>query len=167
MIVTISTVPRLLLHILLLAAFLIPPGSAAAAGSWQADPVTGCKVWNAFPNLNDSFTWTGGCKDGFLEGSGLFEWISPNGAPAGKYEGSIMGGKFHGKGRLTYTDGAVYEGDFIDGKRTGKGVFIWAEDGQRYEGEFVDGKRHGYGVMKFSDGRVHQGRFDNNRYVGP
>lgn len=153
--------------VLFLTSLLLIPNGFAVAGEWQAEPATGCKVWNASPQLKDSFTWTGGCKDGLLDGTGLFQWVSPSGAINGTYEGTMVGGKFHGKGRLTYTDGAVYEGDFVSGIRTGKGVFIWAEDGQRYEGDFVNGKRHGYGVMKFPDGRIQQGRFENNSYMGP
>ena len=37
-----------------------------------------------------------------------------------------------------YDDG-VYEGNLVDGKRTGKGKFTWP-DGTIYEGDFVDGK---------------------------
>merc|ERR1740124_1139292 len=33
----------------------------------------------------------------------------------GKYSGGIKDGKEHGKGKKSYTDGDVYEGDFKDG----------------------------------------------------
>jgi len=42
--------------------------------------------------------------------------------------------------------GGRYEGDFVDGKRTGKGTFTWA-NGNKYEGDFVDGKFHGKGTL--------------------
>lgn len=44
-----------------------------------------------------------------------------------------------------------YEGEFKDGFREGKGVFIWP-DGERYEGEFVKSKRQGRGVYYYSNG---------------
>ena len=37
-----------------------------------------------------------------------------------------------------YDDG-VYEGNLVDGKRTGKGKFTFS-NGNVYEGDFVDGK---------------------------
>ncbi|MBQ5901889.1 MAG: hypothetical protein IIW83_01385, partial [Clostridia bacterium] len=47
------------------------------------------------------------------------------------------------------TDGIIvdiaclyYDGDWIKGERTGKGIFIW-KDGDRYEGDFEKGKRTG------------------------
>ena len=36
-----------------------------------------------------------------------------------------------------YADGAVYEGDYIDGKRHGRGVYRYA-DGSVYEGDLKD-----------------------------
>ena len=47
--------------------------------------------------------------------------------------------------------GGRYEGDFIDGKRTGRGIFTWP-DGRRYEGDFIDDKRHGHGIFTWPDG---------------
>lgn len=46
----------------------------------------------------------------------------------------------------TEASGYKYEGDFVDGKRTGKGTFTWAS-GNKYEGDFVDGKFHGKGTL--------------------
>jgi len=48
------------------------------------------------------------------------------------------------KHKLTkhYANGVRYEGQFVDGKRTGSGVVHWA-NGDRYEGQFVDGKGTG------------------------
>jgi hypothetical protein len=38
----------------------------------------------------------------------------------------------HGTGTITFADGEKYTGDWIEGKRTGRGVFTWP-DGDRYE----------------------------------
>ena len=44
----------------------------------------------------------------------------------------------HGKGKYSYADGNVYEGDWKDGKKHGKGKYSWAS-GDVYEGDvFVD-----------------------------
>ena len=43
-----------------------------------------------------------------------------------------------------YSDGSVYDGSWIMGKRTGRGVQKWP-DGRSYEGEWLDEKNHGEG----------------------
>ena len=40
------------------------------------------------------------------------------------YEGNWKDGKKNGKGKYTYTDGTVYEGDWKDGSKNGKGKNI-------------------------------------------
>ena len=51
-----------------------------------------------------------------------------------------------------------YEGDWKDGKRTGRGVLVWA-DGGRYEGDFRDGRGHGRGVKVWANGGRYEGEF--------
>ncbi len=46
--------------------------------------------------------------------------------------------------------GGRYEGDYIDGKRTGRGIYTWA-DGRRYEGDFNNGNMHGRGICTFAN----------------
>jgi hypothetical protein len=43
-----------------------------------------------------------------------------------------------------YKSGAVYDGQFIDNNKFGKGVFIWPS-GDRYEGSYELNYRHGFG----------------------
>ena len=56
-----------------------------------------------------------------------------------------------GKGRFTYSNGDVYEGDYANDKRHGHGVFTYY-DGDKYEGEWKNGKIEGYGVYTYDDG---------------
>ena len=60
-----------------------------SAGIWQEHPATGCKVWNAYPEPGETFTWDGPCKDGFVDGSGILEWFL-NGKFKVHYEGMKM-----------------------------------------------------------------------------
>lgn len=124
----------------------VPAPKTIKTPIWQADPVTGCKVWNPTPYPDDeSFTWTGGCKDGYLEGTGVFQWVG-NGKLGRKFEGLLVQGKINGKGSYIWPSGAHYEGDWIDNKRTGKGIFTWP-NGDRYDGDLIDDVRNGKGVL--------------------
>jgi hypothetical protein len=40
---------------------------------------------------------------------------------------------------MTYPDGRVYKGDFLDGEQSGSGVMTFP-NGKRLEGQFVEGK---------------------------
>ena len=61
-----------------------------------------------------------------------------------RYEGDFVDNKRTGKGIYTWATGDRYDGDWIDGKQNGKGSFVYGPNsqraGDRYEGEFVDGK---------------------------
>ena len=48
-----------------------------------------------------------------------------------------MDDKRSGKGKMTYANGDVYEGDFMNNKFHGKGKFTY-ENGVVYEGDFLD-----------------------------
>ena len=47
-------------------------------------------------------------------------------------------------------EGDVYEGDWKNDQRTGKGILKY-HDGDVYEGEFNKGKKEGKGTMKYKD----------------
>ncbi|MEM7423375.1 MAG: 2-isopropylmalate synthase, partial [Pseudomonadota bacterium] len=57
-----------------------------------------------------------------------------------------------------YDSGAVYEGQFKDGKQHGQGTYT-APDGYEYSGEWVEGVIQGNGRAKFPNGSVYEGEF--------
>ncbi|XP_031667530.1 MORN repeat-containing protein 4 [Oncorhynchus kisutch] len=57
---------------------------------------------------------------------------------------------------LVFPDGSRYEGDFIQGKFQGAGVFS-RFDGMKFEGEFKSGCVQGYGMLTFADGGPERG----------
>lgn len=63
------------------------------------------------------------------------------------------------------TDGERYEGDFVNGQLTGKGVFFY-KNGEQYEGDFVNGCKEGYGTMYYPDGRYDTGRWHDDNFMG-
>ena len=50
----------------------------------------------------------------------------------------------------------LYEGEYKDGKKHGRGQFLWA-DGSTYTGDFYENNIHGMGVYTWSDGRKYDG----------
>lgn len=62
------------------------------------------------------------------------------------YVGNFKNGIITGKGKLTYSNGMFYEGDFVNGQFHGTGVFDWSMPssvGWLYEGEFQNGTMAG------------------------
>ena len=62
-------------------------------------------------------------------------------------------------------DGVVYEGEMLDGVRSGHGVLTWP-DGSRYDGQFENGVRHGQGTLLLPTGDVYAGAFEHDAMTG-
>ena len=78
-----------------------------------------------------------------------------------QYEGLFRNGVFHGKGKLTGEDGAVYAGDWKDGKRHGSGTSTSGDRLREYKGHWQNDVKHGRGAQQLSDGSVFKGAFAN------
>lgn len=77
----------------------------------------------------------------------------------GVYEGSRNADKLrHGRGKNTFPNGDVYEGQYVNGKRYGEGSYTWKQ-GHSYVGSFQDNQRHGQGVFTYPDGSKYNGIF--------
>ena len=63
---------------------------------------------------------------------------------------------FFFKGKIVYHNGDVYEGDWVDGLKEGRGYYTW-ENGDVYEGEFKNGVREGFGEFKWANGESYKG----------
>ena len=97
-------------------------------------------------------TVTGMWKDGHLHGQVYFQWA--NGAV---YDGNALNGKKEGRGVSTLSDGSVYNGHFAKGKEEGFGTLI-RPDGTKYRGQFRKGLKDGYGIMLWKD-RTYDGQW--------
>ena len=82
------------------------------------------------------------------------------------YTGGVRNGMRHGKGKCTWSDGDVYEGDWVDDKQNGKGKYTY-DDGDVYEGDWVDGKAHGKGKKTTTNGHVYEGDWYDGKYSEP
>ncbi len=50
----------------------------------------------------------------------------------------------HGEGDFIWQDGCSYKGSLIQNLFQGHGVYIWS-NGKKYDGEWLNGKKHGKG----------------------
>jgi hypothetical protein len=58
-------------------------------------------------------------------------------------------------------EGKEYEGDFVDDKKHGMGIYKW--DGHVYEGDFADNKMHGKGYLTMKGKERVLYAFENNK----
>ena len=66
---------------------------------------------------------------------------------AATYTGGCLDGLANGLGKAQGRD--RYEGEFLQGKKNGKGTYFW-NNGNRYEGEYLNDSKHGKGVFYVS-----------------
>jgi len=80
------------------------------------------------------------------------------------YEGDFLDGKVTGRGTLKHPGRFSYEGEFRDGQAHGKGAATFL-DGLSYFGDYKDGLPHGFGVSRDADGSTYHGEFkEANRF---
>uniref|UniRef100_A0A6C0D8P8 Uncharacterized protein n=1 Tax=viral metagenome TaxID=1070528 RepID=A0A6C0D8P8_9ZZZZ len=93
----------------------------------------------------------------------------------GKYKGQFFenDGKttFHGEGTLEYFKYGIhktYKGEWENGKKHGKGTLTYA-NGATYEGDWVDGSKEGKGTLKKNSKVIYKGNWKNNEpdYIFP
>ncbi|KAE9537643.1 hypothetical protein AGLY_006666 [Aphis glycines] len=139
------------------------------------------------------------CRGGTSKVQWLEKISMKNGFKPGVYEkyGLYMGNWEYdtkqGKGKKSYKNKTVYEGDWVANKRHGFGVlmkkvddhFVYVYEGQWINNRFSRGKWYekdgiydgsfstagsrikcGYGTMRWNDGAVYRGQWRNNEYNG-
>ncbi len=105
----------------------------------------------------------------------------------GMYTGDLVRGWPHGQGKIIYENGTTYEGQWVNGKYEGTGIYTWDKgsfvgtwkngsyhgtgtmtwsDGQKYVGGFVSGKRHGKGTYTWGNGDTYTGDWLNGERTG-
>lgn len=112
--------------------------------------------------------YTGNFVNGKYHGKGILTFRNGK-----RYEGDFVNGQQTGKGIYIYSNGDRYEGDVNCGKHTGIGIYIWKDSGSVYEGEWMDDKRTGYGIMKINKNNTkainsypkYSGNYEGNFYV--
>lgn len=97
---------------------------------------------------------------GQLEGQGKLTWTNGD-----EFEGEFVAGLFQGEGRYLIKGYAVYQGQFNQGYMEGKGKLEF-DNGTKYEGEFSKNVFNGKGKLINKDGSIYEGEFLNNEITG-
>ena len=94
----------------------------------------------------------------------------------------------NGKGKIIYSNGNEYEGEWKDDKKNGKGEIFHINEQEKFKGEFEnniekdgegiiikenyiyngkirDYKKNGYGKIYYNDGNKYYGNFENEEYI--
>lgn len=99
-------------------------------------------------------------------GPGIFYYSS-----GAVYQGNFLNDLRHGKGKIVFHGGSSieesYEGDWVEDGWHGHGIYRYRNDeGTVYEGDWVKGVRHGQGKLTYKDGSFYKGEFQNNQMWG-
>ena len=78
---------------------------------WIRDTTSGCWAANPDPEPLESISWTGRCVEGLLSGPGTLSWFV-DGKLVGRDEGNFVRGELSGHGKISFGDGAAFEGEF-------------------------------------------------------
>lgn len=129
-------------------AVMFSVNAQAENSKWQQlVNIPDCRVWNEVPEPNDIATWSGVCREGYVEGEGVLAWHAPvkESIAHHVYVGHMQRGKLHGYGVYTWPDGSRYDGMWNRDNRHGKGVYT-QPDGARYDGQWKNDYWHGMGT---------------------
>lgn len=81
------------------------------------------------------------------------------------YEGEAVDGKFQGHGIFHFHNGDIYEGNFENDMFQGVGEYRYCS-GDVYRGSFLNDMFHGVGTFSFTNGAIEKGKFHQDKRVG-
>ncbi len=101
-------------------------------------------------------SYEGNVVRGLPEGQGVYRYNENDPKKRRVCEGRFVEGKMHGYCKVTYRDGARYEGITQNDELSSdySRARYYFPNGDYYEGYFVDGKMHGNAMIYYSNGRV-------------
>lgn len=110
---------------------------------------------------NDQKEGEGTCYDRY--GNLIYYGNFSNNVPTGTYPSTKKYSSYKFE-CFTYSNGNMYIGETQNGKRHGKGIFLW-KGGDAWYGEWTDGKRDGKGIHMYYDGSITVGRWNDDTYT--
>ena len=169
-------------------------GSGAAfAGTWRADPITGCTVFDTEESTVDVLvSWSGECDaEKRATGDGVLSWIEA-GRLIARYDGEMVAGRAEGEGallilagqggyhraeghfeasevagpvKINTAEGDVFVGQLHSLDMSGAGIVTTAA-GDQYTGDIRNAQMNGAGHLVLADGEQYRGTFENNEIKG-
>lgn len=82
------------------------------------------------------------------------------------YQGEFEDDLKHGNGKECFSSGAVYEGHYWRGYRSGKGSILFSDGVTRYDGQWRFNHFHGYGRVEYKNGDLYEGYFKEGKRHG-
>ncbi len=123
-----------------------------------------CLVLNPSPKDDERIAWSGGCKNGFADGTGVLQFYLKDQLTS-RYEGALGAGKREGKGIFTTPSGVKHVGTYVNNELTGE-VDITSAKGDHYHGGWKNGRPEGSGKASSADGIVYEGEFKDGKRDG-
>ncbi len=155
--------------------------------TWLTDIEKGCSFIITNPQYGETIRWDGDCKDGYGHGSGtvthyisgqiskqlrafyVYGVVNGNGrlifSNGTYYEGEFENSVGHGFGRQSFADGRVCDGQVIRGSMNGNANCTF-NNGDRYSGKIMSGTLTGNGKYIWADGTSYDGDFVNGVQEG-
>jgi len=106
------------------------------------------------------------------QGDGTYVWMAPGDGDddavveRARYEGLYDNGSRNGLGKMTYPNGDIYHGEWVDGKMHGEGSYTYKKTGDVYSGTWVQNKKQGKGDYSFGkDKSMLRGEWENGELV--
>ena len=81
------------------------------------------------------------------------------------YEGELLNGKRHGIGVWILLNGDKFEGSFKENRMDGQGLYKYI-NGDMYQGSYKNGKKHGRGKYTWANGDTYEATFVDGREEG-
>ena len=103
-------------------------------------------------DINDYMKTSRKCRKVLKNGKGLEFELNTN---QWIFKGEYLNGKRNGKGKEYYHNNKLlFEGEYINGKRNGKGKEYYYDDKLKFEGEYINGERNGKGKEYYDCGKL-------------
>ena len=84
-----------------------------------------------------------------------------------KYKGNFLDDEYNGEGTFYYPNEDYYKGNFIKGKKSGRGCDFYKNGKIKYDGKFVNDKyEDNEGTYHFENGEIYIGQFKNGEKNG-
>ena len=148
------------------------PGKPKGSECWkELANQPGCHVWDESLLPEQTVTWTGECAESLAQGAGTLKWVSDGGKKTQEETGQLQAGKYHGRWKILYSSGYVYEGPHERGKRHGQWVIQGPDDngelsGNKMEGRYVEGMMQGLWTVRWTNGSIEKRPYVDDKIHG-